>query len=100
MNQNDKFIIIETNFKLYAYTSSLLYTGILSKQFIIIYILEKFVKIEAQFPNLVVGVLTKESLKPAFLQGISSSHIKVFLESHIHDTTRLSRMLLQEDIKT
>ena len=51
-SKQDKFIIVETNFKLYAYTSSKLYQALL----------KLFVRVEYAFPNLIVGSLTRRSL--------------------------------------
>lgn len=54
--QDSRFIIVESNFKVYAYTSSPLYQAIL----------QLFMREDYRFPNLVVGMLTRESLKEAF----------------------------------
>ncbi|KAF2267920.1 transcription factor Tfb2 [Lojkania enalia] len=68
------FIIIETNYRLYAYTSSLLQIAVLSL----------FTKLTTRFPNLVSGKLTKESITRAVKLGISSSQILSYLTSHAH----------------
>jgi transcription initiation factor TFIIH subunit 4 len=62
---NNGFIIIETNYRLYAYTSSSLQISLLSL----------FVKILYQMPNLVMGVLTRESVRAALLNGITANQV-------------------------
>lgn len=56
------FIIVETNFKVYAYTDSKLYQAIL----------RLFMREEYKFPNMVAGTLTRESLKEAFRRNITA----------------------------
>ena len=72
--QQNGFIIIETNYRLYAYTSSLLQISILSL----------FTKLTNRFPNLVSGKLTKESITRAVKLGISADQIISYLTSHAH----------------
>ena len=68
------FIIVETNYRLYAYTSSLLQIAVLSL----------FTKLTTRFPNLVSGKLTKESITRAVKLGISSAQILSYLTAHAH----------------
>jgi len=79
----DKFLIVETNFKIIGYTSSLLYRALL----------KLFVRVEYIFPNLIVGTLTRKSLQRAFQRGITSDQILHFLESHTHTTARLNKLV-------
>ncbi|KAF2738137.1 transcription factor Tfb2 [Polyplosphaeria fusca] len=71
---NKGFIIVETNYRLYAYTSSLLQISILSL----------FTKLTTRFPNLVSGKLTKESITRAVRLGISSHQIISYLTTYAH----------------
>lgn len=71
---NKGFIIIETNYRLYAYTDSLLQIAILSL----------FTKMTTRFPNLVSGKLTKESISKAVKHGISSAQILSYLTTYAH----------------
>lgn len=71
---NQGFIIIETNYRLYAYTNSLLQIAVLSL----------FTRLTTRFPNLVSGKLTKESITRAVRTGISSAQIISYLTSHAH----------------
>lgn len=57
-----QFIIVESNFKVYAYTDSRLYQAIL----------RLFIREDYRFPNLVVGMLTRESLNDAFRKKITA----------------------------
>ncbi|KAF1932761.1 RNA polymerase II transcription factor B subunit 2 [Didymella exigua CBS 183.55] len=68
------FIIIETNYRLYAYTSSLIQMAIISL----------FCKLQHRFPNLISGKLTKESVHRAVAQGITSAQIISYLTTHAH----------------
>lgn len=68
------YLIVETNFRLYAYTESKLQSQIL----------RLFARIEYQLPNLVVGALNKESVNAAFASGITSDQIISFLQQNAH----------------
>ncbi|EOY28282.1 Transcription factor-related isoform 4 [Theobroma cacao] len=56
------FVVVETNFRMYAYSSSKLHCEIL----------RLFSRVEYQLPNLIVGAITKESLYNAFENGIAA----------------------------
>lgn len=71
---NKGFIIIETNYRLYAYTNSLIQIAILSL----------FTKLQHRFPNLVSGKLTKESVHKAVQAGITSAQIISYLTTYAH----------------
>ncbi|KAK6932556.1 Transcription factor TFIIH subunit p52/Tfb2 [Dillenia turbinata] len=68
------FVVVETNFRMYAYSSSKLNCEIL----------RLFSRIEYQLPNLIVGAITKESLYDAFENGISAEQIISFLQQNAH----------------
>jgi transcription initiation factor TFIIH subunit 4 len=79
MASNDTFenagtIIIETNFKLYAYTNSPLQIAVLNL----------FVHLKQRFANLVTGQITRESIRRALLNGITADQIIAYLETHAH----------------
>lgn len=71
---NNISMIVESNFKFYAYTKSKLQ----------ICILNLFSTLKTRFPNMVCGVITRESIRKALLNGITSDQIIKFLESHAH----------------
>ncbi|KAF2016246.1 RNA polymerase II transcription factor-like protein B subunit 2 [Aaosphaeria arxii CBS 175.79] len=78
------FIIVETNYRIYAYTSSLLQIAVLSL----------FTKLTTRFPNLVSGKLTKESITRAVKLGISSQQIISYLNSNAHPQMQKQRPFL------
>lgn len=69
-------IIVETNYRVYAYTDSNLQVALLGL----------FTELLYRFPNLVVGVLTRDSIRQAFRGGITADQIISYLEQHAHPT--------------
>jgi len=72
------FIIIETNYRLYAYTSSPLQIALLSL----------FINLRSRHPNLVTGKLTKSSVQRAINIGITAEQITSYLTTHAHPQMR------------
>ncbi|KAH8808518.1 RNA polymerase II transcription factor-like protein B subunit 2 [Xylogone sp. PMI_703] len=68
------FIIIETNYRLYAYTSSPLQIAVLSL----------FTKLSTRYPNMVSGRITRDSIRQAISHGITSDQIISYLTTHAH----------------
>ncbi|KAK9806388.1 hypothetical protein WJX72_012519 [[Myrmecia] bisecta] len=68
------FVIVETNYRVYAYTNSPLQYAIL----------RSFVRCECILPNLFVGTLTRESVTTALASGISADQIINYLRQHAH----------------
>jgi transcription initiation factor TFIIH subunit 4 len=68
------FIIIETSFKFYAYTNSELQKTLI----------KLFVNVQALLPNMIVGKITKKSIRKAISMGISSSEILHYMETNLH----------------
>lgn len=80
--QNQGFIILETNYRIYAYTGSLdrcpgsarpdlrldnpLQTAVLNL----------FVTLKSRYPNLVVGAITRDSVKKALANGITADQVR------------------------
>jgi transcription initiation factor TFIIH subunit 4 len=71
---NQGFIIVETNYRLYAYTNSLIQIAVISL----------FCKLQHRFPNLISGKLTKDSVHRAVSQGITSAQIISYLTTYAH----------------
>jgi Transcription factor Tfb2/Transcription factor Tfb2 (p52) C-terminal domain len=67
-------LVVEKNFKLYAYTNVDLHVALLSL----------FTKVEARLPNMVVATLTRKSVMRAMEKGITAELIRSFLTSHAH----------------
>ncbi|KAL6043815.1 RNA polymerase II transcription factor B 52 kDa subunit [Balamuthia mandrillaris] len=82
------WIILSTNYHLYAHTSSPLH----------ILLLSLFVKLQYQLPNLVVGVITRESVRAALMNGITAQNILDFLEQNAHPEMRRQLPVIPETI--
>ncbi|EKM57798.1 uncharacterized protein PHACADRAFT_171015 [Phanerochaete carnosa HHB-10118-sp] len=82
------FIILETNYRLYAYTDNPLQIAVLNL----------FVTLKSRYPNLVVGAITRESVKKALTNGITadqaSRQIISYLTTHAHPQMRKNKPLL------
>ncbi|EDK45100.1 TFIIH basal transcription factor complex subunit 2 [Lodderomyces elongisporus NRRL YB-4239] len=76
--QTKESIIIETNFKMYAYTNSPLEIAILNL----------FVHMKTRFSNMICGQITRESIRNALYNGITADQIIKFLETHAHPQMR------------
>jgi transcription initiation factor TFIIH subunit 4 len=85
---SDLSVVVETNFKVYAYTTSTLHIAMLSV----------FVDIVARLPNLAIGFITRESLRSALIHGISAQQIYDFLMKHAHPRMRSNRPVIPENI--
>jgi len=70
----DGYIVLETNYRLYAYTTSNLQIALLGL----------FSEILYRFSNVVVAVITRESVRQAFRGGITAAQITRFLNMHAH----------------
>ncbi|KAJ2897685.1 RNA polymerase II transcription factor B 52 kDa subunit, partial [Coemansia aciculifera] len=68
------FIILETNCRMYAYTSSALQIAILNL----------FIHLVHRFPNFITGALTRDSVRRALARGITADQIITFLTTHAH----------------
>lgn len=74
----DKFIILETNFKIYAYTSRTYDRNVLSL----------FSMTVSVFPNLVRACFDEESILSAFNKGITAKQILKYLQEHSENVPR------------
>lgn len=72
------FIVIETNYRLYAYTSSPLQIAVLAL----------FTKLSTRYPNMVSGRITRASISRAIEHGITSDQIISYLQTHAHPQMR------------
>ncbi|KAK9461614.1 transcription factor Tfb2-domain-containing protein [Lipomyces oligophaga] len=78
------FVILETNFKVYAYTSSPLQIAVLNL----------FVHLKFRFPNMVGGQISRESVRKALANGITADQIIQYLTVNAHPQMRKSTPLL------
>lgn len=70
----DGFVIVETNSRVYAYTSSPVRQAIL----------RLFVRCDVLLPNLFVGTITRESATAALESGVAAEQIIGYLRQHAH----------------
>ncbi|KAG8530039.1 uncharacterized protein KY384_005521 [Bacidia gigantensis] len=73
-DRNRGFIVAETNYRIYAYTSSNLQIAILSL----------FSRLITRYPNMIAGKITRESVRNAIGMGITSDQIISYLTTHAH----------------
>jgi len=74
------YIVVETNYRVYAYTDSSLQIALLGL----------FTEVMYRFPNLCVAVITRESCRQAFRGGITANQIVRFLNMHAHSQSKAS----------
>lgn len=74
------FIIMETNYRLYAYTSSPLQVALISL----------FIALRSRHANMVTGKMTKQSVQRAILVGITAEQMISYLGVHAHPQMRRS----------
>ena len=68
------FLVVETNYRVYAYTSSPLQIATLAL----------FIRLQDRFPNLVYGQLDMETVQGAMAHGITSDQILEYLQMNVH----------------
>lgn len=68
------YIVVETNYRVYAYTDSKLQEALLGL----------FCEVLYRVPNLTIGNLTRESVRQALRSGITAEQIVGFLRLHAH----------------
>lgn len=78
------FIVLETNYRIYAYTDNPLQTAVLNL----------FINLKSRFPNLVVGSITRDSVKRALMNGITADQIISYLTTHAHPQMRKNKPLI------
>ena len=78
------YIIVETNYRIYAYTSSPLLISILSL----------FANLKTRYPNMLTATLTKNSIQSAIAAGITSNQIIEYLTTQAHPVLRKQRPIL------
>lgn len=83
-SQDRGFIVLETNYRVYAYTSNPLQIAVLNL----------FITFKSRFPNLVIGMITRESIKSALSNGITADQIVVYLSTNAHPQMRKQNPLL------
>lgn len=72
------FIIVESNYRLYAYTDSRLQIALIAL----------FCEIHYRFPNIAIGLITRDSVRQALKSGMSAQQIINYLMMHVHPTVK------------
>ncbi|XP_001602702.2 general transcription factor IIH subunit 4 isoform X2 [Nasonia vitripennis] len=73
--EKERFVIVETNYRVYAYTNSNLQVALIGL----------FCELLYRFPNLVVAILTRDSVRAALKSGITAVQIVGYLNQHAHN---------------
>ncbi|XP_034765773.2 general transcription factor IIH subunit 4 [Acipenser ruthenus] len=71
---NQGFVVVETNYRIYAYTESELQIALVAL----------FSELLYRFPNLIVAQVTRESVQQAIANGITAEQIIHFLRTRAH----------------
>lgn len=74
------FIIVESNYRLYAYTDNRLQIALIAL----------FCELHYRFPNVVIGLITRDSIRAALKSGMTSQQIIDYLVMHVHPTVKES----------
>ncbi|CAI5457819.1 unnamed protein product, partial [Closterium sp. Yama58-4] len=82
------FIVVETNFRVYAYTHSKLQAEILSL----------FMRLEYRLPNLVVGVMNRETVNNALALGIVAEQIVQYVRKNAHPLVATKAPVVPETV--
>jgi len=86
--QEEGYIIVETNYRVYAYTTSDLRIALLGL----------FVTVQYRLANLAVGIISRESVRDAITHGITSQQIISFLEQNAHPEVRRRQPIVPETV--
>ena len=81
-------VIIETNYRLYAYTQSTLQIAVLAL----------FSKLSRRFPDMVAGRISRDSIRQAINYGITADQIISYLAAHAHEQMHRNAALTNKPI--
>jgi transcription initiation factor TFIIH subunit 4 len=81
-------VIIETNYRIYAYTQSTLQIAVLAL----------FTKLNMRFPDMVAGRISRASIRQAINFGITADQIISYLAAHAHDQMHRSAALSNKPV--
>ena len=76
-------VVVETNYRIYAYTQSTLQIAVLAL----------FCKLTMRFPDMVAGRLTRASIRQAINFGITADQIVAYLAAHAHEQMHRTAVL-------
>lgn len=81
-------VVIETNYRLYAYTQSTLQIAVLAL----------FSKLNMRFPDMVAGRITRTSIRQAIQFGITADQIISYLAAHAHEQMHRTAALTNKPV--
>lgn len=81
-------VVIETNYRLYAYTQSALQIAVLAL----------FAKLNMRFPDMVAGRLSRASIRQAINFGITADQIISYLAAHAHEQMHRTAALTSKPV--
>ncbi|GFP54796.1 general transcription and DNA repair factor IIH subunit TFB2 [Trichoderma asperellum] len=81
-------VVIETNYRLYAYTQSALQIAVLAL----------FAKLNMRFPDMVAGRLSRASIRQAINFGITADQIISYLAAHAHEQMHRTAALTNKPV--
>lgn len=81
-------VVVETNYRIYAYTQSTLQIAVLAL----------FTKLNMRFPDMVAGRLTRTSIRQAINFGITADQIISYLAAHAHEQMHRTAALTNKPI--
>ncbi|KAH6605941.1 hypothetical protein Trco_005094 [Trichoderma cornu-damae] len=81
-------VVIETNYRLYAYTQSALQIAVLAL----------FSKLNMRFPDMVAGRLSRASIRQAINFGITADQIISYLAAHAHEQMHRTAALTNKPV--
>ena len=73
-SKNDGYLVAESNYRIYAYTNDHLQLAILNT----------FTEPDGAFSDMVMSILTRNSVRRAFELGITAGQIVAFMRSNSH----------------
>ncbi|KXS12462.1 transcription factor TFIIH complex subunit Tfb2 [Gonapodya prolifera JEL478] len=73
-DENRGYIVLETNYKMYAFTESPLHLSVLAV----------FAELKSRFRGLTTAAITRDSVRSALECGITASQIIAYLQAHAH----------------
>lgn len=79
-------IFVETNFRVYAYTTSSFQTNLLNL----------FTHVRCKLPSMIVGHLTRDAVRRALMNGITADQIIAYLNAHAHP--RMKRGIIPSNV--
>jgi len=81
-------VVIETNYRVYAYTNSTLQIAVLAL----------FCQLSMRFPDMVGGRLTRASIRRAINYGITADQIIAYLAAHAHEQMHRTAALTNKPV--